>query len=92
MVVLQILCIDEATANVDQRTDELIQCALRSVFRKSTVIVIAHRVQTVLDCDRIIVMGDGQLLEFDTPENLLNDPASHFYRLVNQDSSVTAFD
>lgn len=82
---MQIICIDEATASVDQRTDELIQCALRSVFRKSTVIIIAHRVQTVLDCDRIMVMGDGQLLEFDTPENLLNDSTSHFYHLANQD-------
>lgn len=71
---------------MDQKTDELIQYALRSVFRKSTVIIIAHRVRTVLDCDRIMVMGDGQLLEFDTPDNLLSDTSSHFYRLANQDN------
>lgn len=86
IVELQILCIDEATSNMDRRTDELIQYALRSAFRKSTVIIIAHRVQTVLDCDRIMVMGDGQLLEFDAPDKLLSDPSSHFYRLANQDS------
>lgn len=84
-IYLQILCIDEATANVDQETDRQIQLILRSAFRKSTVITIAHRVQTVLDCDRIMVMGDGQLLEFDTPENLLENPASNFYQLSNQE-------
>lgn len=84
-IMLQILCIDEATANVDQETDRQIQLILRSAFRKSTVITIAHRVQTVLDCDRIMVMGDGQLLEFDTPENLLDNPDSHFYQLSNQE-------
>lgn len=81
----QILCIDEATANVDQETDRQIQLILRSAFRKSTVITIAHRVQSVLDCDRIMVMGDGLLLEFDTPDNLLSDTSSHFYQLVNQE-------
>lgn len=79
------MCIDEATANLDQETDRYIQSLLRSAFRKSTVIVIAHRVQTVLDCDRIMVMSDGQLLEFDTPDSLLSDSSSHFYQLVNQE-------
>lgn len=82
---LQILCIDEATANVDQETDRLIQTTLRTAFRKSTVITIAHRIQTVLDCDRVLVMGDGQVLEFDVPGELLADTSSHFYKLVNQE-------
>lgn len=83
MLCSQILCIDEATANVDHGTDHQIQLVLRSAFRKSTVIVIAHRVQTVLDCDRILVMGDGQILEFDSPDILLADSSSTFYNLVN---------
>lgn len=77
------MCIDEATANVDQETDRQIQQALRSAFRKSTVIIIAHRVQTVLDCDRVLVVGDGQLLEFDSPDLLLSDSSTVFYSLVN---------
>ncbi|KAF2904349.1 hypothetical protein ILUMI_01807 [Ignelater luminosus] len=81
----KILCIDEATANVDQETDRLIQTTLRTVFRKSTVITIAHRIQTVLDCDRVLVMGDGQVLEFGIPAELLADTSSHFYKLVNQE-------
>ncbi|KAF5302801.1 hypothetical protein FQA39_LY01981 [Lamprigera yunnana] len=81
----KILCVDEATANVDQATDRLIQQTLYTAFRKSTVIIIAHRIQTVLDCDRVLVIGDGQVQEFDTPNNLLSDANSQFYQLVNQD-------
>lgn len=82
---MQILCIDEATANVDQETDRQIQLTLRSAFRKCTVITIAHRVQTILDSDRVIVMRAGEIIEFDTPDNLLNDTDSCFYQMVNQD-------
>ncbi|XP_044256061.1 ATP-binding cassette sub-family C member 10 [Tribolium madens] len=81
----KILCIDEATANVDRETDRQIQQTLRSAFRKSTVLTIAHRVQTILDCDRVLVMHDGQVVEFDQPDNLLANPHSLFYQLVNQD-------
>ncbi|KAJ8922563.1 hypothetical protein NQ315_007593 [Exocentrus adspersus] len=82
----KILCIDEATANVDQDTDRLIQNTLRSAFRKSTVITIAHRVQTIFDSDRVLVMNEGQVVEFDRPENLLDEPNSYFSQLVNHDS------
>jgi len=51
-ILLQILCIDEATANVDQETDKVIQTTLRNYFGQTTVITIAHRVPTVLHCDR----------------------------------------
>lgn len=85
LTFFQILCIDEATANVDQETDRQIQLTLRSAFRKCTVITIAHRVQTILDSDRVIVMRAGEIIEFDTPDNLLNDTDSCFYRMVNQD-------
>ncbi|KAH1019385.1 hypothetical protein HUJ04_009211 [Dendroctonus ponderosae] len=78
---LKILCIDEATANVDQDTDRQIQLTLRSAFRKSTVITIAHRIQIIMDSDRVLVMQEGEMIEFDSPENLLNNPQSHFSRL-----------
>lgn len=79
----KILCIDEATANVDHATDRVVQQTLRSAFRKSTVINIAHRIQTVIDCDRVLVMSDGEIVEFDNPQTLLDDTDSHFYKLVN---------
>ncbi|KAG8255551.1 Multidrug resistance-associated protein 7 [Homalodisca vitripennis] len=81
----KILCVDEATANVDEETDKLIQQTLRSNFRQSTVIIIAHRVRTILDCDRVLVMGSGTVLEFDSPDKLLQDRHSHFYQLLHQD-------
>lgn len=81
----KILCIDEATANVDAETDRHIQRTLRTSFQKSTVITIAHRIRTVMDSDRILVMGDGEILEFDCPEKLLKNKESHFYNLAHQE-------
>ncbi|KAJ8945829.1 hypothetical protein NQ318_008713 [Aromia moschata] len=81
-----VLCIDEATANVDHDTDRLIQQTLRSAFRKSTVITIAHRLQTIFDSDRVLVMHDGQVAEFDTPDNLLTDSKTMFSQLVRHES------
>lgn len=79
----RILCIDEATASVDFQTDRLIQETIRSEFASTTVLTIAHRVQTILDCDRILAMSGGKVAEFDTVENLLAKPESVFYKLVN---------
>ncbi|XP_030766381.1 multidrug resistance-associated protein 7 [Sitophilus oryzae] len=81
----KILCIDEATANVDQETDRQVQLTLRSAFRKSTVLTIAHRVQTIMDSDRVLVMHEGKIVEFDTPDNLLANESGYFSQLVNQD-------
>jgi ATP-binding cassette subfamily C (CFTR/MRP) protein 4 len=67
----KILVLDEATANVDLETDNLIQTKLRESFRESTVLIIAHRLATVIDADRILVMDNGKAIEFDHPFNLL---------------------
>ena len=69
--------LDEATANVDLETDNLIQQKLRTSFENSTVILIAHRLATVIDADRILVMDKGAGEEFDHPFKLLaSDPAN----------------
>ncbi|KAJ9574989.1 hypothetical protein L9F63_007846, partial [Diploptera punctata] len=81
----KILCIDEATANVDGETDRHIQQTLRTCFQKSTVITIAHRVRTIMDSDRVLVMGDGEILEFDSPDTLLENKESHFSKLWHQE-------
>ncbi|XP_063685261.1 ATP-binding cassette sub-family C member 4-like [Bolinopsis microptera] len=78
------LVIDEATANVDERTDQLIQQTLRQEFSKCTVLTIAHRINTIIDSDRIMVIDEGKLAEFDHPALLLNRPESIFYDLVNE--------
>ncbi|XP_059473692.1 ATP-binding cassette sub-family C member 10 [Neocloeon triangulifer] len=80
----KILCIDEATANVDNETDQHIQTIIRESFLHSTILTIAHRIKTVLDCDRVLVMGDGVVLEFDTPDALLQNPDSHLHRLMHE--------
>lgn len=67
----KMLVLDEATANVDLETDNVIQKALRDKFVDCTVLVIAHRLATIIDSDRILVMGDGSAKEFDHPYRLL---------------------
>ncbi|CAD1479365.1 unnamed protein product, partial [Heterotrigona itama] len=67
----RILILDEATANVDPQTDELIQKTIRTKFANCTVLTIAHRLNTVMDSDRILVMDAGNAVEFDVPYVLI---------------------
>ena len=67
----KIMLIDAATANVDQHNDELIQHVIRAEFRHATVVTIAHRLNTIADSDRIMVLDSGRIVEFDTPAELL---------------------
>jgi ABC-type multidrug transport system fused ATPase/permease subunit len=67
----KILILDEATSAVDKATDELIQRSIREQFKDSTLIVIAHRLSTIADFDRVLVLGEGRVLEFDSPQALL---------------------
>ncbi|CAM8900430.1 unnamed protein product [Rhodiola kirilowii] len=77
----KIIVLDEATASVDVGTDALIQKTIREEFKSCTMLVIAHRLNTVIDCDRILVLDAGQVQEFDTPENLLVEGTA-FFRMV----------
>ncbi|XP_031345551.1 probable multidrug resistance-associated protein lethal(2)03659 [Photinus pyralis] len=78
----KILVLDEATANMDQKTDNLIQSTIKRRFQDCTVITIAHRINTVMEADRILVMDLGQILEFDNPQVLLNNKDGHFYKMA----------
>uniref|UniRef100_A0A8C4HM23 Multidrug resistance-associated protein 4 n=1 Tax=Dicentrarchus labrax TaxID=13489 RepID=A0A8C4HM23_DICLA len=80
----RILIIDEATANVDPRTDELIQKTIREKFRECTVLTIAHRLNTIIDSDRILVLDAGNIHAYDEPYTLLQDPEGIFYKMVQQ--------
>uniref|UniRef100_A0A7N6BYU1 Multidrug resistance-associated protein 4 n=1 Tax=Anabas testudineus TaxID=64144 RepID=A0A7N6BYU1_ANATE len=80
----RILIIDEATANVDPRTDELIQKTIRDKFRDCTVLTIAHRLNTIIDSDRILVLDAGKIHAYDEPYTLLQDPGGIFSKMVQQ--------
>ena len=62
---------DEATASVDVDTDQLIQKVIREKFGHCTVLTIAHRLNTIMDSDKVLVMDNGDAVEFDTPVKLL---------------------
>uniref|UniRef100_A0A672ZTS9 Cystic fibrosis transmembrane conductance regulator n=1 Tax=Sphaeramia orbicularis TaxID=375764 RepID=A0A672ZTS9_9TELE len=80
----RILIIDEATANVDPRTDELIQRTIREKFSECTVLTIAHRLNTIIDSDRILVLDAGRIHAYDEPYTLLQDEDGIFYKMVQQ--------
>jgi ATP-binding cassette, subfamily C (CFTR/MRP), member 1 len=79
----RILVMDEATAAVDFETDSLIQKTIREQFRDRTVLTIAHRINTILDYDRVMVLKNGKIVEFDTPHALLADHRTLFYSMVH---------
>ncbi|XP_068923442.1 ATP-binding cassette sub-family C member 4 isoform X2 [Petaurus breviceps papuanus] len=86
----RILIIDEATANVDPRTDELIQKTIREKFDQCTVLTIAHRLNTIIDSDKIMVLEAGRLKEYDEPYVLLQNKGSLFYKMVQQAGKAEA--
>lgn len=80
----RVLVIDEATANVDPKTDSLIQKTIREKFKECTVLTIAHRLHTIMDSDRIMVLDAGYLKEFEEPYRLLRCKGTLLYGLVKQ--------
>ncbi|KAL9960115.1 hypothetical protein ACROYT_G033523 [Oculina patagonica] len=79
----KIIVMDEATSSLDTQTDELIQKIIRRDMIHCTVITIAHRLSTVMDYDRIMVLDDGKVVEMDSPNVLLNNELSCFYKFYH---------
>ena len=69
----KIIVMDEATANVDFKTDNLIQEVIRHKFKDSTVLTIAHRLNTIMDYDKVLILDGGRMVEFDKPEMLIQN-------------------
>eukprot|EP00986_Skeletonema_menzelii_P009118 scaffold4065_cov211-Skeletonema_menzelii.AAC.1 len=78
-----IILLDEPSANVDSKTDQLLQKTLRERFSKATIISVAHRLDTIIDYDKVLVLGDGKMIEFGSPSDLLSKEGGHFLALVN---------
>ncbi|KAK4047906.1 hypothetical protein OIV83_005089 [Microbotryomycetes sp. JL201] len=77
----KVMLLDEATASVDYKTDEMISNTIREEFKDSTLLVIAHRLRSIVDFDKVLLLDAGKIIEFDSPAKLLEDPASRFYAL-----------
>ncbi|KAL3281370.1 hypothetical protein HHI36_004580 [Cryptolaemus montrouzieri] len=86
----RILVLDEATANVDPQTDGLIQATIRQKFAECTVLTIAHRLHTVMDSDKVLVMDAGRVKELDHPFILLQNKEGVFYGMVQQTGRATS--
>lgn len=80
----KLVLLDEATSAVDKNTDKLIQRSIREEFANTTLLVVAHRLSTVMDFDRILVMRDGVAAEFGSPRELLNIEEGVFKGMVAQ--------
>jgi ABC-type multidrug transport system fused ATPase/permease subunit len=75
--------LDEATASVDEETDFMIQKIIRDEFSFCTVITIAHRLNTIMDYDRVMVLDSGQIKEIGKPSDLVLNESSRFYSMIN---------
>ncbi|KAI0507967.1 hypothetical protein KFK09_014097 [Dendrobium nobile] len=80
----RILVLDEATASIDNTTDAILQKTIRTEFIDCTVITVAHRIPTVMDCTKVLGISDGKLVEYDTPMKLMKTEGSLFGELVKE--------
>ena len=88
----KVLILDEATAAVDLETDDLIQATIREEFSDCTVLTIAHRLNTIMDSSRVMVLDAGKIKEFDTPNILLNNKKSVFYGMARDAGLVNQYE
>lgn len=80
----RIVVMDEATAAIDHATEQRLQEMITREFQDATVLTIAHRLATVLESDRILVLNEGEVVEFDTPQSLVKDSEGVFYELAKE--------
>ena len=79
----KIVVMDEATASIDVNTENIIQKAIKNLLYDSTILTIAHRIKTVLNSDKILVLDNGEVKEFDSPKTLLKNKSSMFYEFYH---------
>ena len=79
----RIMILDEPTSNIDAATDDVIQRIIREEWKDRTVVTIAHRLHTIIDADKVLVMDKGNVAEYDSPANLVNDPNTILSSMVD---------
>merc|ERR1712224_124529 len=80
----KIVVLDEATANIDIVTEQTIQKLIKESFKDCTMLVVAHRLQTIIESDKVLVLDKGKKAEFDSPEELQKNPQSRFAKLIKE--------
>jgi ABC-type multidrug transport system fused ATPase/permease subunit len=86
----KVLVMDEATASIDNATDAAIQGMIRENFKDATVLTIAHRLNTIMDSDRVLVLDDGRIAEYDTPEVLLEKENGLFRAMIDKSRATNS--
>jgi ABC-type multidrug transport system fused ATPase/permease subunit len=79
---------DEATASIDNSTDAIIQQMIRENFSDATVMTIAHRLNTIMDSDRVLVLDDGYVAEYDSPQRLLEKEGGLFKAMIDKSKNA----
>jgi ABC-type multidrug transport system fused ATPase/permease subunit len=84
----RIVILDESTSAIDADSDQLVQRVVREQMADKTILTIAHRLDSIMDYDRVMVLEKGEIIEFDTPAKLLKNPSSALYALCNANSTT----
>ncbi|KAL3282222.1 hypothetical protein HHI36_005416 [Cryptolaemus montrouzieri] len=87
----KIVVLDEATANMDKETEKEINTKIKEIFKDCTLLIIAHRMETILDCDKVIVMDQGEVIEYDSPLVLAKNEDSKFYGIIKRTGALKAY-
>ncbi|RKP24427.1 P-loop containing nucleoside triphosphate hydrolase protein, partial [Syncephalis pseudoplumigaleata] len=88
LFIIKVIIMDEATASIDFDTDAKIQETIRQEFGNATLLCVAHRLRTIIDYDRVMVLDAGQLVEFDAPSVLIRQPNSRFRNLCERSGEL----
>jgi len=86
----KLILLDEATANIDVKTEDLIQKAIELHFKDSTMLMIAHRLNTIMFCNKVLVLSDGEIIEYGSTKKLQNDPNSYFGQMLKKNEIAEA--
>ena len=84
----KIVIFDEATANCDKKAEAYMNKCIKSDFKDCTVIIIAHKLVNIMNCDRILVLDKGKIKEFDSPITLYQTPGSLFKELCDSEKKL----